>query len=87
MNDERERSIQQTARLMEIRREQEAIRKELAEQTVFLSAIRDEQRAILAATKHGADKIEDGQRWLAREVRQALVPIAIQVGVMSERNR
>ncbi|MCY4496428.1 MAG: hypothetical protein OXC14_04005 [Rhodospirillaceae bacterium] len=46
VNDERDRSIDQVARLAEIRTEQEGIRKELATQSVLLTIIRDGQSEI-----------------------------------------
>ncbi len=72
--DERERSIEQTERLAEIRREQEVIRRELATQTISLEEIRDEQ-----------DQIAARQRWLASEVNREVGSLAIDVGRLMER--
>ena len=72
--DERERSIEQTERLSEIRREQEDIRRELAIQTVSLDEIRDEQ-----------DQTAARQRWLSSEVNRVVGVMATDVGRLMER--
>lgn len=74
--DERERSIEQSDRLAEIRREQEGIRKELATQTLLLREVRSEQ-----------DQIEARQRWLASEVNRAVGDMAVDVGRLMERTK
>ena len=76
INDERERSISQIAKLEEIRSEQEKIRRELATQTLQLTEIRGRQT-----------EIEGGQRWLSTELNRTVGEISIELGRISERHR
>lgn len=57
--DERERSIDQSDRLADIRKEQVNIRKELALQTADLEEVRGTQTTIVHAIERGNDRIVD----------------------------
>ena len=76
IKDERERSIKQSMQLDGIRSTQEAIRIELATQTLALTAIRNEQ-----------NEIAGRQRWLASEVNRSVGVMAIDVGRLIERTK
>ena len=73
--DERNRSIEHTAYLREVRADQGAIRNELAAQTESLHAIRAEQGRIVA-----------GQRALTSDFNRALVQLAFDMGAHAQQH-
>ena len=80
ITDERERSIEQSKRLADIRREQENIRKELALQTADLEEIRQVQRTIISTVERRFDKIEDGHDRIVSEISHTSTAIALELG-------
>ena len=84
---ESERSADQTQRLMEIRHEQEGIRRELALQTEDLDTIRKVQSELKATLNRRFDRVEDNQRWLADQIQEGTVATAIELGRFMERTR
>ena len=74
IRDERDRSIEQTRLLLQVRADQVEIRKELALQTGGHSSI-----------ERSLDKLEDGQDRIVREINTGLLDMAVNVGRLLER--
>lgn len=74
MLDLREKLDDTLQRGVDIRHEQEEIRKELALQTITLQTIRQEQKTIT-----------DGQKWIVSEINNGLGEFAINMGRLLER--
>lgn len=82
---ERDAGMERSARLAEIRQEQELIRRELALQTQELETIRSTQGDILGTMDRRFDKVEDGHDRIVREFTDGLRSMAVEVGRVSER--
>lgn len=80
IQDERERSLDHSNYLTEVRREQEAIRKELATQSQQNSRIEREQKAIQTFLTQRFDAAEAGRRWLASEIHQVTSTVSLELG-------
>ena len=81
--DERERSLEQNERLMEIRREQEKIRTELATQTTTLQSINTGQEVMRLSSDVRFDKIEEGHDRIVQSGSDSSLAMAIELGKVS----
>lgn len=82
--DERERSIEQSDRLAEIRHEQEEIRRELSAQTLILNRIEDNQSDTMRSSDQRFSTRANEHRWLSSEINRVIGGVTIELGKLQQ---